>query len=217
VESDVTNKLRGAITGDLSEAQVVYILTLFRKLLDYRGSKQNFYYLRFFSDWAFHVRVDRAAAKLVLRHFDEWFPTLAGNNGRAAQACRFLLLFEFHLEFIWLLRDARLPEITNEWWCEFLRLYLEVIADSPVSSNVDLGLEYLKELAIERVAKESGVNYCWKLTLKTEDIRRFPLDPDGFFGEGPTHVGEPWLWKGPVAAMVGLPEGWVTDRTLGHR
>jgi hypothetical protein len=58
---------------------------------------------------------------------------------------------------------------------------------------------------------ESEIRYCWKVTLKTKDIKTFPVNPQTFFRVRPTHVGEPWPWKGPVAAMVGLPEGWVTD------
>src|ERR1035441_289878 len=187
MEPDVVNKLRGPLSAELSEAQVVYILTLVRKLLDYRNTAARFSYLRFFSDWALHVRVDRTGAKRVLRHFDEWFPTLVENEGRAADACRFFILFGFHLEFTWLLRDLSLPKITNEWWCEFLRLYLEVIADSSVSSGADLGLDHLKGLAIERLTKGVEVGYCWKLTLRTEDIKRLPLDPSAFFSVRPMH------------------------------
>lgn len=143
--------------------------------------------------------------------FDDWYPGLVDSEGRAADACRFFLLFGFHLELKWLLRESGLPEVSNEWWCEFLRLYLEVIVDCPASRGADLGLEYVKELAVERIRNESEVGYCWKVTLKTEDVRRLPLDPNAFFSVRPTHEGEPWLWKGPVAAMVGLPEGWVTD------
>ncbi len=151
MELEVIDKLRGALGNDLSEQQVVYILALIRKLLTHRGSTGRFFYLQFFSDWAFHVRMDRAGARRVLRHFDDWFPRLRENEGRAADACRFLVLFGFHLEFNWLLRQSILPEVANKWWCEFLRLYLEVIADCPASSDADLGLKYIKELAVERV------------------------------------------------------------------
>jgi hypothetical protein len=210
MELEVISKLRGALSVELSENQVVYILALIRKLLAHRGTQTKFFYLQFFSDWAFHVRVDRTGARRVLHHFDDWLPALL-ENGRAANACRFFLLFGFHLEFNWLLRETRLPEVTEKWWCDFLRFYLEVIADCPVSSGADLGLAYVKELAIERTTSGSEVSYFWKVTLKTDDIRRFPLDPKSLFKVRPTHTGEPWLWKGPVSAMVGLPEGWITD------
>ena len=211
MELEVVNKLRGALGGRLSEQQVVYILALVRKLLSQRGSAARFPYLQFFSDWAFHVRVDRAGAKRILRHFDDWFPALLANEDRAADACRFFLLFGFHLEFKWLLGESSLPEVVDQWWCEFLRLYLEVIADCPASSDSDLGLKHIKELAVEKITKESDIGYFWKVTLRTEDVRRLPLDPNAFFSVRPTHAGEPWLWKGPVAAMVGLPHGWKTD------
>ncbi len=210
MELEVIGKLRGALRAELSENQVVYTLALIRKLLAHRGSATRFFYLQFFSDWAFHVRVDRAGAKRVLRHFDDWSPKFLEND-RAANACKFFLLFGFHLEFNWFLRETGLPEVTEKWWCDFLRFYLEVIADCPASSVADLGLAYIKELAVERITTGSEVSYFWKVTLKTDDIRHLPLDPNSFFNVRPTHTGEPWLWKGSVAAMVGLPEGWVTD------
>lgn len=206
METDLVRKLRSALNGNLSEERVVYVLLLLRKVLEHRSASARFSYLRFFSDWAFHVRVDRAGAKRVLRHFDEWLPELTKKQERGADACRFFLLFGFHLEFRWLVGELGLPEIPGGWWCEFLRFYLEVVADCPVSSIVDLGLNHLQELAVE-----SGDGYRWKLTLKNGEIKRFQFDPDDFFAARPTSTGEPWLWKGPVAAMVGCPEGWVVD------
>jgi hypothetical protein len=91
MELEVISKLRSTLSAELSENQVVYILALIRKLLAHRGSTTRFSYLQFFSDWAFHVRVDRAGAKRVLRHFDDWAPTFLEND-KAADSCRFFLL-----------------------------------------------------------------------------------------------------------------------------
>lgn len=211
MEPEVIDKLRGALDEELSEKQVYYILALVRKLLDYRRRARGFLYLQFFSDWAFHVRVDRAGARRVLRHFDDWSSELLGSGNMPGDASRFFLLFAFHLEFNWLLRESGVPEVSNDWWREFLRLYFDIIADCPASSGADLGLVYVKELMVERTREHLDTSYYWKVTLKTEDVRRLPLDPNAFFDVRPTHSGEPWLWKGPVAAMVGLPEGWMID------
>ena len=214
----VIDKLRDSLKAEFSEAQVVYVLALIRKILDQQRGVCPFSYLRFFCDWALHARVDRSGARRILHHLDDAFPTLIKNESRIADGCRFLVLFGFHLEFKWLLRSLALPEISNERWCEFLRSYLDVIAGVPAYSS-DLGLRHLKELAIERVIHDSKVNYQWRLTLRNDEIRRLPLDPGTFFNVRPTTSGEPWLWKGPVAAMVGLPEGWVTDneQNLGYQ
>ena len=211
MKDEVISKLRGALSGELSEPQVFYILGLTRKLLDHRRGGGEHAYLRFFCDWAFHVEVSRSGAKRALRHFDDWSQALLGNEGKAADACRFFLLFRIHLEFEDLLRQCNLPAITEAWWCRFLSFYLEIIADCPASSGSDLGLRLVSELAIERAVTASGTAYFWKLALKSGETKRLPIDPDSFFRVTPTHKGEPWLWKGPVAAMVGLPEGWVTD------
>lgn len=210
METILTEKLRGTLSGALSEERVVYILSMLRKLLEYRDGTARFSYLRFFTDWAFHVRVDRMGAQRALRHFDGWLPELTQNQDRGADACGFFLLFGFHLEFQWLLRELGLPRVTNEWWCEFLRCYLDVVANCPVSGGVDLGLKHLQELSI---ASDNG--YCWKVTLKSGEVKRFEFDPKDFFAVRPTSSGEPWLWKGPVAAMVGCPEGWVVDNEQG--
>jgi len=211
MEPEVTNKLCKALGQELSEAQVVHILVLIRKLLGHRKNATTFFHLQFFSDWALHVRVDRAGARRILHQFDQWLPALLANENRAADGLRFLLLFGFHLEFQQFMREVSLPEPTNGWWCEFVRVYLDVIADCPASSKTDLGLKHVKELAVERLTNQETISYCWRITLRAGDIRRLPLDPRDFFNVNPTHAGEPWLWKGPVAAIVGLPEGWMTD------
>lgn len=211
MESDVIDKLSAALSGALTEAQVVYILALIRKLLEYRGGAAQFFCLKFFSDWAFHVHVDRKGAKWVLRHFDEWFPTLIENESRAADGCRCLLLFQYYLEFKDFLQELGLTAITSEWWCEFLSFYLELIADSAASSGVDLGLVHIEQLAIERTPAGSELGYCWKVTLRTGDVKRLPLEPSAVLDVRPTHTTALWLWNGPVAASVGRPEGWATD------
>jgi hypothetical protein len=211
MENEVICKLRNALSGDLSEPQVFYILGLTRKLLDHIKGGHEYSYLRFFCDWAFHIEVNRSSAKRVLHHFDDWSSVLLENEGKATDACRFYLLFRIHLEFKDLLQTHGLPAISNEWWCRFLNFYLEIIADCPASSGSDLGLQHLSELAIERDVTESGTTYFWRLVLKGGEVKRLPIDPNSFFHVTPTHDGEPWLWKGPVAAMVGLPEGWMID------
>jgi len=211
METEALAKLANALNGDLSEAEVVYILSMIRKMLDSQSAPGPFFYLRFFCDWAFHARVDRSGAKRVLHHFDDWFPALVEREDRAEDGCRFLLLFGFHLEFRWLLRELHLPEISDERWCTFLQSYLGVIAGSPVCRGADLGLKHIDEVAVERFTSGSSGGYCWNVTTKAGNVVRIPLDPTTFFRVRPTHTGEPWLWKGPVAAMVGLPEGWVAD------
>jgi hypothetical protein len=97
-----------------------------------------------------------------------------------------------------------------------LRHYLEVIADCPASSGGRLGLVNLRELSVLRVRQEAETKFFWKLTLNSGATSCLPIDPQDFFRVRPTHAGEPWLWKGPVAAIVGLPEGWVVDNEPGQ-
>jgi hypothetical protein len=219
MEREVVDKLWRALGEPLSENQVVYILSLVRKLLAHRKATAKFFTLQFFSDWAFHVSMDRSGAREFLRRFDDWTPTLVEKKGQsAAEACKYFLLFQFHLEFLWLLREFGLPDVPPGWWLGFVKLYLEVVADCPVIWNHStLELQHLKELVIQRVNSESGIDYCWKATLKTGDLKYWPLNVNDFFRIRPTHMGEAWAWKGPVLASVGVPEGWVIDNAPDRR
>ena len=211
MELEVIRKLGDALSEEPTEAQVALTLSLIRKLLDHRKASTQFAYLRFFCDWAFHVKVDRAGAQQMLHHFDDWSPRLLLNEKSALDACRFYFFFRIHLELKALLRDVGLPEVRDDWWRKFLTCYLEIIADCPAKSGAKLGLKQVEEIAVEREKSPTETRYYWKVTFKSGVIRRFSIDPDMFFRVRPTHQGEPWLWKGPTAAMVGLPEGWVTD------
>jgi hypothetical protein len=211
MEPEVIRKLRDALSTEPTEAQVVLTLSLIRKLLEHRKAPAQYGYLQFFCDWAFHVRVDRGGARQMLHHFDDWSPRLLLNEKSASDACRFYFFFRIHLELKALLRDAELPEPREDWWRKFLSCYFEIIADCPATSGANLGLKQVKEIAVERDQSASETRYYWKITFKAGVIKPLLIDPDMFFRLRPTHQGEPWLWKGPTAVMVGLPEGWMTD------
>ena len=92
MEPEVIRKLRDALTKEPTEAQTALTLSLIRKLIEHRKSPAQLGYLQFFCDWAFHVRVDRAGARQVLHHFDDWSPRLLLNEKSASDASPLLFL-----------------------------------------------------------------------------------------------------------------------------
>src|SRR5437867_1739661 len=64
----------------VTEARVVYILVLTRKLLERQGELNKYPMLRFYCDWALHTNMDRAGAQRILRLFDEAHPLLCCNQ-----------------------------------------------------------------------------------------------------------------------------------------
>lgn len=122
----------------LTEARVVYILVETRKLLELQGELSKYPALRFYCDWALHTSMDRAGAQRILRLFDEAHPLLCNgqalprNLDREIGDTTNLRLFE--KEFDAFLTAYSLPnDIINVRWTQFLRSYVAVIEDCPLT------------------------------------------------------------------------------------
>jgi hypothetical protein len=68
---DIIRKLGGELdTGITTEVQVGYLLAGIRKLIERDKIEDQYAGLKFHCDWALHARMDRAAARAILKQFD---------------------------------------------------------------------------------------------------------------------------------------------------
>lgn len=201
-------KLEAALSGPLSEPATIYILNLIRKLLEESSGKNEFAFLTFFTDWAFHVRVDRKGAQTVLKLFDSWLPAIQARSKRASDGYRFLLFYGFHLEFKWFLSSLGIEGPSNKWFGDFLPHYLRIIAGSPASGGKGFRKSHITELVVE--LNLDGA-FFWRVHHETQGVFRIGFDVSDFLTANPSHLGEPWAWTGRTAAMLPTPEGWLID------
>src|SRR5271163_3056643 len=75
--NSIAEKLRRELGKEITtEAQVVYILTEIRKLLERSNEKTNYFALEFYCSFALHTKMSKAGAKRILERFDKAHPFL---------------------------------------------------------------------------------------------------------------------------------------------
>src|SRR3989338_4837864 len=68
---DIIRKLEAELKGGITtEAQVVYLMTGLRKLLEQQQAKKQYEYLTFHCDWVVHSELQGATAQKILGQFD---------------------------------------------------------------------------------------------------------------------------------------------------
>ena len=150
----IIDKLKTALErGIESEVQVVYLLTGIRKLIERdRELGKAYPSLRFYCDWALHSKLDRGAAKEILRR---------------RSIGPILKMDSFHIELMDFLFDRLRSQ--GEWQ-DFLRLYVGVISDIPmelkdrsgtVRSRVIVKPEKVGYGLIWQTFKEDGSPDAW--------------------------------------------------------
>jgi hypothetical protein len=93
MKPDIVEKLRGELRERIySERQVVYILAELRKLMELESigrieagapADNSYFALKFYCDWAVHVRLDQSGARRIVQRFNEYqkfMEDLAGPN-----------------------------------------------------------------------------------------------------------------------------------------
>lgn len=126
MEDEVIEKLRVELSQAIkSERQVVYMMSLIRKLFEHRKIKR-YCLLSLYCDWVLHIKLDRAGAKKILESF-------SGTRRRSNQ----LKVFTFEglrKEMESFLVKFNLPiEVVNKGWFQFRRNLLSTIIDCPLS------------------------------------------------------------------------------------
>jgi len=152
-----------------SERQVVYILAELRKLLELGSiaksaagepADNSYFALKFYCDWAVHVRLDQSGAQRIVRRFDQYQRLLE----ELASQCKDVVvdprllkdldqslnLTGFREQLGAYLKSHNLdPTIAtdDDRWTEFLVYYTRVVEDAPLIS-VGKGLDLVEEVSV---------------------------------------------------------------------
>jgi hypothetical protein len=141
---DIIRKLgRELNTGITTEVQVVYLLAGIRKLIERDRIEEQYAGLKFHCDWALLSRMDRAAAKAILKQFDSAHALLRENiklhtlpSELKTEIKRISQMKSFEKELSQFLAAYGLPPLTqhrSDAWTHFLYLYTKVIEDIPLA------------------------------------------------------------------------------------
>jgi hypothetical protein len=128
--------------GVTTEVQVVYVLAGVRKLIERDKAEDQYPNLRFHCDWVLHSGMDRAAAKAILRQFDDAHPLLKDGielrklpSKLMNEINRISKMKSFEEELSGFLTAYGLPSLSKhrpDGWIHFLHLYTMVIEDIPL-------------------------------------------------------------------------------------
>jgi hypothetical protein len=124
--------------GIKSEPQVMYLLAQIRKLIERDEKGAEYPALNFHCDWALHSKLERSAAKAILRLFDAAQPILKAQRDlpqplqREIDDISKMRLLERELKTF--LEQYGLPSVADnvDGWSHFLHLYTQVIQDIPL-------------------------------------------------------------------------------------
>ncbi|MBI2132865.1 MAG: hypothetical protein HYT99_08695 [Candidatus Tectomicrobia bacterium] len=174
--------------GIATEVQVVYLLAGIRKLIERDKLEDRYADLKFHCDWALHSRMDRAAAKAILKLFDAAYPHFRGNvkvhdlpAPLGSKIDRIFQMRSFKEELSKFLAAYGLPPLTQhrpDGWTHFLHLYGKVIEDIPLVVSVPAaqrGPKHIShvtvncETARETVKHATGEEILFKVTWTMHD------------------------------------------------
>jgi len=141
MEEAIKEKLRNALTEPIEkECQVLYILAEIRKLLDW--GKKEFPVLRFYSNWALHIEIEKTGAvNGILKKIEE---TIRKGKYEIETVLNFIDFEEFRKEIKKFLEDLNLPyDLFTSYknWGNFRRLFVDILTDCSLKPKHG-GIEY---------------------------------------------------------------------------
>lgn len=176
------------LKGITTEAQVVYLLVAIRKLIERDQLHDKYADLKFHCDWVLHSSMDRAAAKAILRRFDDAHTLLKGNielhdlpEPLRCEIDRISKMRSFKEELSQFLMIYGLSPLTQrrpDGWAHFLHLYTKVIEDIPLvvsapeANNAPKHISHVTvncELARETIKHAGGEEALFKVTWAIHD------------------------------------------------
>ena len=188
-QPEITAKLRRALSKlPKNEKEVVWILVEIRKLLDHTGDKTKYFWLRFFCDWACHIKMERKAAKELMERLDSELDVIIGRTPRVGMQ-RPPTLHTFRREFEAFLKEKGLYagiDYNRLDWIVFLRYYARVVADCPVVCQANK-LKHIDEVVLVPYGKSSDPKALpsghkfkfgikWSLKKNGVEVKSYPLE-----------------------------------------
>jgi hypothetical protein len=136
--------------GLTTEPQVAYFLVQLRKLMDQQEGPADYTVAptKFFCDWALHLVITRKSGLLLLQAVDQAFGKSIDEASQLLGSTFSMEAFREHL--IHQLSAHRLPTGAIQKmqpWLEFLRLYIGIIANSPIL-DCNAKLQYIDRLQV---------------------------------------------------------------------
>jgi hypothetical protein len=172
---NILKKLNNELNRDITdECQVVYILSLIRKMLEMKKQKEKYELLNFYCNWSLHSNLDQKT-KIISEMFDDHINNLEDANVIANR-------MKFNQVDFFKLHDLRddLKKFTTEYdlslglleknnqWIEFVKLLLDVIEDCPI-----VCIKSSKKIRNMELKKNKDGNYSYKFSLV--DRKRKPI------------------------------------------
>ena len=152
--NNVIRKLEAELKGGITtEAQVVYLMTGLRELLEQQQAKKKYEYLTFHCDWALHSKLQGTTAQEILKQFDRAnihlrtgteLHNLPADLQRKIDGISAMEWFKNEISTF---RAANglpcLETIRRDGWTHFLHLYCKVVEDCPLvmSNNTAASIE----------------------------------------------------------------------------
>jgi hypothetical protein len=145
MKMDLIEKLKLHLSkGITSEPDVVYFMVAIRKLMEQDDSSSHFGSLPFFCDWAVHSKMERAAARKMIKRFDDLY--IARETQTAAEYDKTFEGFEqwasganFKKDLgLFLTKYAFSSDLcsNHDLWRNFLNAYVDVITDCPLEFEI---------------------------------------------------------------------------------
>lgn len=169
--------------GITDEAQVIYLMSGVRKLLEQQQTKKQYQYLTFHCDWTLHSKLEGPAAQDVLQYFEAAnahlktgvpLHQLPSDLRREIDNISQMKHFEKELDAF--LQAHGLPGINatrTDGWIHFLHLYAQVVEDCPLviagKNHSASGIESVTvhlELAHQSVGDEMPFKVTWTILDK---------------------------------------------------
>ena len=201
MKPDIISKLRDELREPIhSERQVVYILAELRKLMELEAIERNergappdnsHFALKFYCDWAVHVRLDQAGAKRIVQRFNQFQglnEKLAAPGGEVVTVDpNFLQELDENLQLANFRRQLGTYLTSHDLdgglasdegrWVEFLAYYSHVIEDAPLISEAK-GLEWVDSVSVRVLderpagAADHTLAITWTWTSKKDGTRK---------------------------------------------
>ena len=179
MDRDIVSKLNHELGEPIiSERQVVYILVELRKLLELKGTLDDYWTLKLCCDWAVHPVLDRATAQVIVSRFDDYEIKYRRDSVGVSQAeMPDLVNFVEHRTFRdELIASCQRYDVTasafadDNSWRSFLVHYTEVVKDCPFEAKSDR-TAYVTRVTAHAVTREMtaiimpnkqfGIQWTW--------------------------------------------------------
>jgi hypothetical protein len=161
----ILEKLANEIRKDIhDECQVVYILSLIRKILEIDGQETEYKLLNFYCNWVLHSKMNRkSSTNIILNLLGKGVDCQKSGKENVDQIKsndpEFFKLSSFKQELCRFLKNSDLStKAVDKRWPSFRIMLLEIIKESPVTFTSN----NLRQLELVR----NGNNYCYKFSLK---------------------------------------------------